>query len=66
MIYIRVHREFYRLPEETIQLAKVSKLLLAMEKGTIGLLKGKTLEEIEVEDTIDIASDPEEDDDEED
>lgn len=30
---IRVHREYYRLPEATIQLAKISKLLMAMEKG---------------------------------
>lgn len=30
---IRVRREFYRLPESTLQLAKVSKLLIAMEKG---------------------------------
>lgn len=30
---IRVHREFYRLPEATVQVAKVSKLLLMMERG---------------------------------
>lgn len=46
---IRVHREYYRLPEATTQLAKISKLLLAMEKGTLGNLQGKTLEEIEIE-----------------
>lgn len=32
---INVHREYYRLPQETIFLAKVSKLLLAAEKGTL-------------------------------
>lgn len=32
---IRVHREYYRLPEATIQLAKISKLLMAMEKGRL-------------------------------
>ena len=30
---IRTHREYYRLPTSTIQVAKVSKLLLSMEKG---------------------------------
>ncbi|XP_039525901.1 uncharacterized protein LOC120478179 [Pimephales promelas] len=46
---IRVHREYYRLPEATTQLAKISKLLLAMEKGSLRSLQGKTLEEIEIE-----------------
>lgn len=46
---IRIHREFYRLPEATTQLAKISKLLLAMEKGTLANVQGKTLEEIEIE-----------------
>ena len=46
---IRVHREYYRLPEATTQLAKISKLLLAMEKGSLTHLQGKTLEEIEIE-----------------
>jgi len=40
---IRVHREFYRLPESTLQLAKVSKLLMAMEKGKLSDVKGKGL-----------------------
>ncbi|XP_048036265.1 uncharacterized protein LOC125261742 [Megalobrama amblycephala] len=42
---IRVHREYYRLLENTIQLAKVSKLLLSLEKGA-DCYKGKSLEEI--------------------
>ncbi|KAL1267264.1 hypothetical protein QQF64_002939 [Cirrhinus molitorella] len=42
---IRVHREYYRLSENTIQLAKVSKLLLSLEKGS-NCYKGKSLEEI--------------------
>lgn len=46
---IHVHREFYRLPEATTQLAKISKLLLAMEKGSLKNLQGKSLEEIEIE-----------------
>ncbi|XP_026001400.1 uncharacterized protein LOC113008292 isoform X2 [Astatotilapia calliptera] len=43
---IRVHREFYRLPESTLQLAKVSKLLIAMEKGKLSDLQGKGLDDI--------------------
>lgn len=46
---IRVHREYYRLPEATTQVAKISKLLLAMEKGSLRSLQGKTLEEIDTE-----------------
>lgn len=46
---IRIHREYYRLPEATTQLAKISKLLIAMEKGSVKNLQGKTLEDIEIE-----------------
>ncbi|XP_029949996.1 uncharacterized protein LOC115390320 isoform X2 [Salarias fasciatus] len=49
---IRVHRDFYRLPVPTTQLAKVSKLLLSMEKGRLSGLQGKSLDEIELEDEI--------------
>ncbi|KAJ8306755.1 hypothetical protein KUTeg_015692, partial [Tegillarca granosa] len=44
---IKVHREYYRLPENTLQLAKVSKILLNLESGNLKGT-GKTLEEIEV------------------
>ena len=37
---IRVHREFYRLPEATMQVAKISKLLMCMERG-VGSLNGQ-------------------------
>ncbi|KAI2645355.1 Dolichyl-phosphate-mannose--protein mannosyltransferase 3 [Labeo rohita] len=43
---IRVHREYYRLPQSTIQLAKISKLLIAMEKGSVKNIQGKSLDEI--------------------
>ncbi|XP_063067616.1 uncharacterized protein LOC134459242 [Engraulis encrasicolus] len=43
---IRVHREYYRLSENTLQLAKISKLLMGMEKG-ISTINGKSLEEID-------------------
>lgn len=34
---LAVHRNFYRLQEDVIELAKVSKLLLAVEEGKAGL-----------------------------
>ncbi|XP_074518732.1 uncharacterized protein LOC141784770 [Halichoeres trimaculatus] len=46
---IRVHRQFYRLPEGTLQLAKVSKVLMALEKGRLAEFKGKTLDEINID-----------------
>ncbi|CAM4690287.1 unnamed protein product [Leuciscus chuanchicus] len=49
---IRVHRDFYRLPVPTTQLAKISKLLLSMEKGNLSSMQGKSLDEIEIEDEI--------------
>lgn len=47
---IDVHREFYRLPSDTLQVAKVSKLLLAMEQGTLSKYAGKSLNEITMKD----------------
>ena len=43
---IRVHREFYRRPESTLQTAVVSKMLLAMEQDT--LVFGESLDDISV------------------
>ena len=45
---VRIHREFYRLPEATLQVAKISKLLLSLESGTTSTLAGKSLSEIDV------------------
>jgi hypothetical protein len=47
---IVTHRKFYRLPSETMDLAKVSKLLLQMEKGEDGIacLRSKNLDDIEI------------------
>ncbi|KAM8825916.1 uncharacterized protein ACB058_019368 [Synchiropus picturatus] len=56
---IRVHRDFYRLPVPTTQLAKISKLLLTLEKGTLSKIQGKSLDDIEIQDEID-TSDTEE------
>ncbi|XP_036416266.1 uncharacterized protein LOC118800194 [Colossoma macropomum] len=46
---IRVHRQFYRLPEGTLQLAKISKVLMALERGQLSEFKGRNLDEINVD-----------------
>lgn len=43
---LSVHREYYRLPENTLQTAKVGKFLLAIESGNAGKYQGKRLEDI--------------------
>ena len=45
---IKIHRDYYRLPLDVVQTAKVCKILLALEKGDITTFQGKTLEEIHV------------------
>ncbi|TKS65926.1 hypothetical protein D9C73_028178 [Collichthys lucidus] len=45
---IRVHRKFYRLPEGTLQLAKISKVLMACEQGRLAEFKGKGLDQISI------------------
>lgn len=46
MIDIRIYRQYYRLPQGTLQLARMSKVLLAMERGTVLQYKGMTLDDI--------------------
>ena len=46
---IKVHREFYRLHESTIEIAKVSKLLLAVDSGRAGCWAGKSLSDINID-----------------
>ena len=57
---IRVHRQFYRLSEDTVQVAKISKLLLELESGRLGRHKGKTLDEIQVDEEEEIQINEEE------
>ena len=45
---IRIHRDFYRLPHDVFQTAKVAKILMAMESGSIGQFKGMNLEDIDI------------------
>ena len=62
---IRTHREYYRLPHETILLTKVSKLLHMAEKGTFASNAGRKLSDIHVgeKDEVDVEVDEEEDED---
>lgn len=46
---LNVHFEFYRLPDRTAQIAKLGKLLLALEQGQIGKYQGKRLDDINVD-----------------
>lgn len=52
-----VHKEYYRLPEDTMQLAKVSKILLQLEKGKIDRCKGKNLDDLDFADNEAIEED---------
>ncbi|XP_077868316.1 uncharacterized protein LOC102808190 [Saccoglossus kowalevskii] len=47
--YIRVHRKFYRIPQDTLQIAKVSRILLACERGSVEKYKNKSLDDIEID-----------------
>lgn len=46
---IRVHREFYRLPENALQVAKMSKLLYSINNGTIQKYHGVDFDEIHLD-----------------
>ncbi|KAK7111111.1 hypothetical protein V1264_010797 [Littorina saxatilis] len=61
---ITVHREYYRLPEGTTQLAKLSKLLLQMEAGDVATLRGKSLDDITMDESEELGCNDEEDQDE--
>ena len=50
---IHVHEDFYRLPSHTLELAKVSKLLIAVEGGDLTKLSGKTLNNLYIDDIPD-------------
>lgn len=56
---IRIHREFYRMSDDTVHLAKISKLFLAFESGKISDYNGKSLDEINLD--IDITNESEDD-----
>ena len=45
---ICVHREYYRLPSDTFQLTKLSRLLIAMDQGKVSSFQGKELNDIDI------------------
>ncbi|KAI4470857.1 hypothetical protein MML48_1g16811 [Holotrichia oblita] len=47
---IRVHREFYRLHENAVELTKVSRLLIAVDQGEAAKFAGKPLQDITLND----------------
>ncbi|XP_052798655.1 uncharacterized protein LOC128230428 isoform X1 [Mya arenaria] len=47
---VKTHLGFYRLQEGAIEIAKVSRLLLAAKNGTLSKYEGKSLEDVQVDD----------------
>ncbi|KAK5640077.1 hypothetical protein RI129_010888 [Pyrocoelia pectoralis] len=52
----KTDREFYRLPRDTMMIAKVSKILLKLEMGQLIDCKNKNLEDIDVDINQDVTS----------
>ena len=46
---LRVHRQFYRLQEDVIEMAKISKLLLVVEMGKAHSFSGMSIDDIRLE-----------------
>lgn len=46
--HIRIHREFYLHPEKTLQLAKICKVLMALEQGRLAEFYGRSFDLITV------------------
>ena len=49
---LSVHREYYRLKESTVELSKVSRLLLAIDEGNAAKFSGRKLSEITIEGNV--------------
>ena len=56
---LRVHTQYYRLPFDIMQIARISKIFIAADKGRIGEFAGKELKDITVDDTLSESSDKE-------
>lgn len=48
----KTHLQHYRLPSDALHTAKLSKLLLALDEGTISKYRGKSIEDIDVSSTV--------------
>jgi len=44
---LAIHNEYYRLPNEILQISRVSKVIFAMKSGNLHDLKGKALEQFD-------------------
>lgn len=44
---LAIHNNYYKLPDETLQISRISKILLAMESGHLHELRDKTLEKFD-------------------
>jgi len=53
---LRIHTQFYRLPLDVMQIARISKLFLAAEQGNISDFAGKQLSEITVHPEAEVES----------
>jgi len=51
---VKTHQGFYRKHEASLELAKVSKLLIAAEYGTISAYSGKSLKDINLDGIVHI------------
>ncbi|KAH3690237.1 hypothetical protein DPMN_192405 [Dreissena polymorpha] len=60
---IRIHREFYRLPENVLQVAKMSKVLRCINNGSISKYSGCDFEDITFNPDEAVESDTDDDDD---
>ena len=47
---LNIHKDFYRLHDSTIEIAKVSRLLMAIDSGRASKFVGKQLDEIKLDD----------------
>ena len=45
---VNIHENVYRLHDSTIELAKVSRLLMAVDSGRMQEFSGKTLDQIQL------------------
>jgi hypothetical protein len=49
---VNIHESVYRLHDSTIEMAKVSRLLMAVDAGKLKNFAGKTLDQIEFTGTL--------------
>ena len=52
---VDIHRKYYRLHDNTIELAKVSRLLLTVDSGKAEAFKDKRLNEIQIDGRFDLS-----------